>query len=201
MTEDGPYLLDPAHRRISLARPVTLVGRSPGCDLFIADRRASRRHAEIAWDGESCTLRDLDSDNGTFVNGQRLAAPQALADGDQIAVASALFTFRDPEATLREAGLPALAVDPDSGEVYVNRRPVALSAKERLLFELLYRSAGRPCSKAEIAQAVWPEYRQAAADYQVESLVKRLREKLEADPRRPRLVVTMPGRGYRLVVE
>ena len=36
MTDDAPYLLDPANRRISLARPVTLVGRSPGCDLFIA---------------------------------------------------------------------------------------------------------------------------------------------------------------------
>lgn len=201
MSDDAPYLLDPANRRISLARPKTLVGRAPGCDLFIADRRASRRHAEIAWDGESCTLRDLDSDNGTFVNGQRLAAPQALADGDQIVVASAVFTFRDPEATLREAGLPALIVDPDSGEVFAGRRPVALSGKERLLFELLYRNAGRPCSKAEIAQAVWPEYREAAADYQVESLVKRLREKVEVDPRQPRLVVTVAGRGYRLVVE
>jgi len=201
MTDDSPYLLDPVHRRFSLARPTTLLGRSPACQVYIPDRRASRRHAEIAWDGESCTLRDLDSDNGTFLNGQRLAAPQLLADGDQIAVASAAFTFRDPEATLREAGLPALAVDPDSGELYVGRRPVALSAKERLLFDLLYRSAGRPCSKAEIARAVWPEYRVAAADYQVESLVKRLREKLEADPRRPRLVITVPGRGYRLVVE
>jgi len=201
VTEDAPYLLDPASRRFSLARPATLIGRSPGCDLYIPDRRASRRHAEIAWDGEACTLRDLDSDNGTFLNGQRLATPRILTDGDQIAVASAVFTFRDPEATLREARLPALIVDPASGEVYVGRQPVALSAKERLLFDLLYRNAGRPCTKLEIAQAVWPEYQVAAADYQVESLVKRLREKLEADPRQPKLVVTAPGRGYRLVVE
>ena len=201
MTEDAPNLLDAASRRFSLARPTTLLGRSPACDLYIPDRRASRRHAEIAWDGETCTLRDLDSDNGTFLNGLRLAAPQTLTDGDQIAVASATFTFRDPEATLREARFPRLVVDPASGELHVNRRPVALSAKERLLFDLLYDNANRPCTKQEIAAAVWPEYQTAAADYQVESLVKRLREKLEADPRHPTLLLTVPGRGYKLIVE
>jgi len=201
MTEDSPYLLDPANRRFSLARPTTLLGRSPACHLYIADRRASRRHVEIAWDGESWTLRDLDSDNGTFLNGRRLAAPQTLTDGDQIAVASATFIFRDPEATLHETRLPRLIVDPVSGDLTVSRRPVALSAKERLLFDLLYRNAGRPCTKQEIAQAVWPEYHTTAADYQVESLVKRLREKVESDPRRPTLVVTVPGRGYKLVID
>jgi DNA-binding response OmpR family regulator len=201
MTEDAPYLLDTANRRFSLARPATLLGRSPACHLYVADRRASRRHAEISWDGDTCTLRDLDSDNGTFLNGLRLAAPHTLADGDQIAVASAAFTFRDPEATLHEARLPHLIVDPASGDLTVNRRPVTLSAKERLLFDLLYRNAGRPCTKQEIAQAVWPEYHTTAADYQVESLVKRLREKIELDPRQPTLLVTVPGRGYRLVAD
>jgi len=201
MTEDTPYLLDPANRRLSLARPTTLLGRSSACDLYIPDRRASRRHAEIAWDGETCTLRDLDSDNGTFLNGVRLAAPQTLADGDQISVASATFTFRDPEATLRESHSPRLIVDPAGGELYVNRRPVALSPKEQLLFDLLYRNAGRPCTKQEIAQAVWPGYQAAAADYQVESLVKRLREKLESDPRHPTLLLTIPGRGYKLITD
>ena len=201
MTEGAPYLLDPANRRFSLARPTTLIGRSPACDLYIPDRRASRRHAEISWDGESCTLRDLDSDNGTFLNGQCLAAPQPLADGDQIAVASAVFTFRDPEATLHESRLPRLIVDPVSGNLTVNHCPVALSAKEQLLFDFLYRNAGRPCAKADIAQAVWPEYQAAAADYQVESLVKRLREKLEPDPRHPLLILTVPGRGYKLTID
>ena len=201
MTDDSPYLLDPANRRFSLARPATLLGRSPGCDLYIPDRRASRRHAEIAWDGETCTLRDLDSDNGTFLNGQRLTAPHSLADGDQIAVASATFTFRDPEATLHEPRLPRLIVHPISGDLTVNRRPVVLSAKEHLLFDLLHQNAGRPCTKAEIAAAVWPEYQTAAADYQVESLVKRLREKLESDPRQPILLLTVPGRGYKLIVD
>jgi len=199
MTEDVPYLVDAAGRQFLLTARVIALGRHPNCDVYVPDRRASRRHAEISWDGEACTLRDLGSANGTFFNGRRIATPQVLHDGDEIAIASAVFTFHDPEATLRVAGIPLLVVDQASGEVWVNRNPVTLSSKERALFDLLYRNAGRPCSKQQIAEAVWPEYRAEVYDYQIESLVKRLREKLEPDPRQPVLILTMRGRGYRLV--
>lgn len=199
MTEDVPYLVDAAGRQFPLATPGLTLGRHTDCDVYVPDRRASRRHAEISWDGETCTLRDLGSANGTFLNGRRIATPQVLHDGDEIAVASAVFTFHDPEATLRVAGVPLLVVDQASGEVWVNRNPVALSSKEQALFDLLYRNAGRPCSKQQIAEAVWPEYRAEVYDYQIESLVKRLREKLEPDPRQPALLLTVRGQGYRLV--
>jgi two-component system response regulator MtrA len=166
--------------------------------VFIPDRRASRHHAEVRWDGEFCTLHDLDSANGTLLNGRRITAPQPLRDGDQIAVASATFTFHDPEATLREGDFPLLVVDETSGEAWVNREPVSLSPKERVLFDLLYRNASQPCSKRQIAVEVWPEYETQADDYQIESLVKRLREKLEPDPRNPVLILTVRGRGYKL---
>jgi DNA-binding response OmpR family regulator len=198
VTEDVPYLVDRAGRRFSLAGPVTTVGRSQDCDVFVPDRRASRRHAEIAWDGETCLLRDLESANGTFLNGRPIAG-ETLRDGDEIGVAGALFTFHDPDATLRDTDFPLLVVDDESGDVWVNRRPVSLSPKERLLFDLLRRSGGRPCSKREIGAAVWPEYKADAQGYQVESLVKRLREKLEPNPRNPVMLVTVRGRGYRLL--
>jgi DNA-binding response OmpR family regulator len=199
VTEDAPYLVDAAGRRFPLAGPTITLGRSPHCGVFIPDRRASRRHAEIAWGGETCTLRDLASANGTFLNGRRITAPETLRDGDEIAIVGAVFTFHDPEATLRAADFPLLVVDSASGEVWVNRNPVSFSPKERALFDLLYRSAGRPCSHEDIAAVVWPEYRAEAGDYQVEALVKRLREKLEPDPRNPTLILTVRGRGYKLV--
>ena len=198
MTDNGPCLVDAAGRQFPLANPVTTLGRSPNCDVFIPDRRASRRHAEIRWDGETCTLHDLGSTNGTSLNGHRTTAPQALRDGDLVAIASAVFTFRDPEATLHVTEFPRLVVDQASGELWVNQNPVSLSSKERALFALLHRNAGRVCSKQEIAEAVWPEYRAEVYDYQIESLVKRLREKLEPDPRQPVLILTVRGRGYRL---
>ena len=199
MTVETPYLIDQAGRRLSLAGPVTVLGRSPRCDIVIPDRRVSRRHAEIHWDGESTTLHDPHSANGTFLNGRRITAPQTLQDGDEITIADVTFTFRDPEATLRLGEFPLLVVDRDSGEVWVDRMPISLSPKEQALFDLLYQNAGRVYSKAEIAAAVWPEYQAEVYDYQVESLVKRLREKLEPDPRHPVLLLTRRGRGYKLV--
>jgi len=195
-----PYLTDEAGRRFPVASPAIALGRSPHCDVHIPDQRASRRHAEIAWDGETCTLRDLDSANGTFLNGRRITGPKVLHDHDEVAIASAVFTFHDPEATLRMGGFPLLVADPDSGEVWVNRRPVSLSKKEQVLFQLLYRHAGHICSKQEIAETVWPEYRAEVGDYQIESLIKRLRAKLEPDPRNPVLVLTVRGHGYKLAV-
>jgi hypothetical protein len=198
LTGNVPFLIDAAGRRFSVSASGITLGRSKKCDVFIPDQRASRRHAEVCWDGEFCTLHDLDSANGTLLNGRRIAAPQSLRDGDEIAVASAIFTFRDPEATIREDEFPLLVVDGASDEIWVNREPVSLSPKERALFDLLRRNTGQPCSKREIAAAVWPEYGAPADDYQVESLVKRLREKLEPDPRKPVLILTVRGRGYKL---
>jgi len=197
--ETTPYLVDRADRRFPLAGLVTTLGRSPNCQVFIPDRRASRRHAEIRWDGEICTLRDLDSANGVFLNSRHITAPQTLRDGDEIIIASAVFTFRDPEATIRATELPLLVVDRASGEVWVNRNPVSFSPKEQALFDLLYRNGGRACSKQEIAEAVWPEYQAEVYDYQIERLVKRLREKLEPEPHNPALILTVRGRGYNLV--
>jgi hypothetical protein len=195
----APFLVDAAGRRFFVSALGVTLGRSQKCDVFIPDQRASRRHAEVRWDGEFCTLHDLDSANGTLLNGRRITSPQSLRDGDEIAVASATFVFRDPEATIREDDFPLLFVDETSGEVWVNRELVSLSPKEQALFDLLHRNAGQPCSKREIAAAVWPEYEAPADDYQVESLVKRLREKLEPDPRNPVLILTERGRGYKLV--
>ena len=201
ITENVPCLLDSAGRRFLLTGQATILGRSSNCDVYIPDKRASRRHAEVDWDGETCTLRDLGSANGTFLNGHRITTTsQTLRDGDEIAIASAVFTFRDPEATIRVAEFPFLVTDEATGEVWVNRNLVLLSPKEQTLFDLFYRNAGQVCSKQQIADAVWPEYQAEVYDYQIESLVKRLRKKLEPDPRHPVLILTVRGRGYKLVV-
>ena len=198
MNEHAPYLTDAASRQFSLAEQVLWLGRSDKCSVYIADPRASRRHAEIRWDGETSTLSDLGSANGTFLNGRRITGTETLRDGDEITVASAVYIFHDPESTLRASKLPLLVVDAKSGEIWVNRKSVALSQKERTLFDLLYHHIDTPVGKQQIAQAVWPEYQAAVYDYQIESLVKRLREKLEPDSHTPVLILTLPGRGYKL---
>ena len=61
---------------------------------------------------------------------------------------------------------------------------------------------GVVCSKDELIRAVWPEdvvFTQGVRDDALAQLVRRLREKIEDDPARPRYVLTAPGRGYRYV--
>jgi pSer/pThr/pTyr-binding forkhead associated (FHA) protein len=200
MSDDAPYLIDQAGRKFSLVEPITTLGRLDKSNVFVPDHHASRHHAEIHWDGETCTLCDLGSANGTCLNGRRITAFAKLDDGDEISIASAIFTFRDPSSTLRSLNKPRLVVDSTTGEIWVNRKPVSLSPKEQALFDLLYQSSSAPVSKQQIAESVWPEYQAQVYDYQIESLVKRVREKIEIDPANPVLILTVHGRGYKLVV-
>lgn len=78
-----------------------LIGRSSEA-LPISDTTVSRRHCELTPDEGVWYIRDLNSQNGTYVNGQRIAERTRLRAGDQIRVGSSLFVFgvtesRDPE--------------------------------------------------------------------------------------------------------
>jgi len=70
----------------------TLIGRSPECDIFLDDVTVSRRHAEIAKDGERFVIRDLGSLNGTFVNRRRIEDAE-LADDDEVQIGKYRMTF------------------------------------------------------------------------------------------------------------
>ncbi len=72
--------------RVPLKGPMMTIGRDPTCDLHLDNRALSRRHAQIEKRGAAIWVRDLESQNGTFVNGERIGAPQALNGGDRIAV-------------------------------------------------------------------------------------------------------------------
>jgi hypothetical protein len=70
-----------------------LVGRDDTNDIPIADSSISVHHARFTRDGESYSLEDLGSRNGTFVNGEGVTAPRILADNDVIRFGRVLFTF------------------------------------------------------------------------------------------------------------
>lgn len=75
-----------------------------------------------------------------------------------------------------------------------------LTAKEALLLDYLWSYPEFLCEKDAIIQAVWPEdkvFNQGIRDDSLAQLVRRLRQKIEPDPRRPIHLVTVPGRGYR----
>jgi pSer/pThr/pTyr-binding forkhead associated (FHA) protein len=68
------------------------VGRDPHCDISVPDPLLSRRHAEFVASGQTVIVRDLNSRNGTLVNGRRL--PEAvLHPGDVVQIAQLVVTF------------------------------------------------------------------------------------------------------------
>lgn len=78
-------------QRYTLRMGKTTVGRSPENDLYLDDSQISRHHAEIVWDGARCLITDLNSRNGTFVNGRRLMPhlPELLRPGDRVSFGTA----------------------------------------------------------------------------------------------------------------
>ena len=68
------------------------VGRSAPAGLVVTDPRLSRRHFRMALSGDVAFVEDLDSRNGTWVNGERVQK-RALRDGDVIEAGGQVFVF------------------------------------------------------------------------------------------------------------
>ena len=81
---------------VGLGPDPVLIGRDPQNDVVLDDRRVSRKHAEIRLRLGRYTLYDLQSTNGTYVNGRRVAE-KVLDDGDKISVGGLELVFRSTE--------------------------------------------------------------------------------------------------------
>ena len=86
--EEGPD----ADKSIPL-RPVTTVGRAEDNVLMLDDPFASTNHAMVLWREGQWWLEDLESHNGTYLNGQRLDRPQRLTSGDHIRIGESILRF------------------------------------------------------------------------------------------------------------
>ncbi len=69
-----------------LDKPELFLGRDPGNDIVINDPEISRRHARLLLTGNTYTIEDLGSTNGTFIRGQRLSIPVNLRPGEIISL-------------------------------------------------------------------------------------------------------------------
>ena len=79
-------------KRREIASRRVVIGRSKDCDVQITDPNASRRHAELRQEGSAYWLIDLDSTNGTTVNGHRTSRSK-LDSGDTITIGSTDLLF------------------------------------------------------------------------------------------------------------
>jgi DNA-binding winged helix-turn-helix (wHTH) protein len=93
-------------RAISLLSGSNLIGRDVAALVWIDSSDVSRRHAQVTVGADAAVIEDLNSKNGTFLNGQRLGAPTTLSDGDTIRIGPASLAFRSaavPGPTLTSA--------------------------------------------------------------------------------------------------
>ena len=93
-----------------------------------------------------------------------------------------------------------LSIDFDYHRVTINHRPVKLTAREWSILRVLVNNAGRVIGPRQLLQEAWgPEYSNEF-DY-VRAYIRRLRKKLESDPKNPRHILLERGIGYRLVLQ
>jgi DNA-binding winged helix-turn-helix (wHTH) protein len=85
-------------REWRLARGSNLLGRDVDCDVRVDSATVSRHHARIVVRAERTTVEDLQSKNGTRVNGARVERTLTLRDGDRVQVGSVTMTYRIPKS-------------------------------------------------------------------------------------------------------
>jgi hypothetical protein len=87
--EDGKL----AGRRYVFDQAEVVLGRTPENDVVVPDEGASRKHARISQEGDTYQVEDMQSSNGTRVNGQPLNKPLKLRDGDLVQIGRVTFKF------------------------------------------------------------------------------------------------------------
>lgn len=168
-------------RSVPLPEGRTMVGRDPDADLCIEDEAISWNHLEIESRGGVLMATDLDSSNGTALNGEPLDRPRRLRDGDSLMLGSHRLEVSDPIPGGAGATVPAASP------------AVELTEEERATAVALvapYRSegafAGRPATRAEIAEALHVSER--TAQRRMDALAAKLDVSGDAGRDRPRQI-------------
>jgi predicted component of type VI protein secretion system len=167
-------------RSVALERERTVIGRSPEADITLEDEAVSWNHLEIERRGDVLMATDLDSSNGTALNGEPLDRPRRLRDGDTLIVGGHRLEISDGTG---RGGMTVPAEEPS----------VPLTEEERATASALvapYRSegafAGRPATRAELAEALYVSER--TAQRRLDALAAKLDIPGDAGRERPRLV-------------
>jgi DNA-binding response OmpR family regulator len=191
---------DGSLRELPVTADMLVLGRAEDCDVVIAGRLISRQHARLRREGHVYLIEDLESRNGTFLNGEPLREPAPLHDGDRIDLGgSTVVIFADGDATSTRPYAPAqgIWIDVDAQDVWVDGRRVSppLSPAQFTLLQLLLARADQVCSRAEIIDAVWPEASGGVSDEALDALIKRTRARLSETSPGQRYLVSLRGRG------
>lgn len=158
-----------------------VIGRGEGCEIRLDDEAVSWDHAEIEVRGPSLLCSDLDSRNGTLVNGEPLTRTRRLRSGDVITIGAHRLEVAIPPQQRHESTV-ALTTD-----------RVKLSDDERAVAHALVAPysdpgvrAGRPATRAEVAAELHVSER--TVQRRLDALAQKLQVPADAGRERPRLI-------------
>lgn len=187
------------------------IGRDSNCDIVIDDRQVSRRHAEIKInDEQEILINDLESKNGTFVNGVMIDKGKKLLDGDEVKIALVQrFVFVSSDATIPLEDFPVekkkgtkekrLLIDLDARRIWIGEKELSppLSVSQYELLQLLYKNEGTVVEREKIINAVWGEQEAVGVtDQAIDALVRRLRYRLKKTDPTHEYIITVRGVGF-----
>ena len=198
---------DSSKKNWDLEQETTLLGRGDDCDVVIDNRQVSRHHAKIIKNGDGYFLVDLNSKNGTFLNGEQLVGEaRLLQDGDQLGIAlSCRMVFVDADATAPLSVMTpsklGIKMDSDAKRVWVAGMEIVppLSLAQYTLLELLFQHKGGVVSREAIVAKVWEnEAADGVSEQAIDALARRLRERIAEVDADTQYIVTVRGHGFRL---
>jgi DNA-binding CsgD family transcriptional regulator len=141
MSENPIFLLHPSHMPapvVKLHEGMNLVGRDPICNVFLSDPSVSRFHAEILVCKATISVRDLDSRNGTYVEGKRVESADVQA-GQQLQFGCVQLQIANGAANdaLLGAGPETQSISDVFEWLQTDSGKVPLTAAERRVFDLI----------------------------------------------------------------
>lgn len=133
-----PFFLRSGQRDYIIVGDQFVVGRGTDVELSLVDDSVSRRHASFRIDGDTPTVVDLQSRNGTLVNGQPIVGSVTLEPGDVIFVGQHRFVLIDQHmANEIEHSKTTQPLQEDQRTALAPPALAALSKREREVLELL----------------------------------------------------------------
>lgn len=104
-----------------LDKPTIAIGRSTGNDIALDTTAVSRYHISVSLRGEQVVVEDLDSANGTYIDGVRMVAhqPHPLRDGDEIQIGDIRLIFHPSDSTRELTDLQPVESDQPTFKVEI----------------------------------------------------------------------------------
>jgi PAS domain S-box-containing protein len=165
---------DRSGQTVALTGDAVILGRHPGCDIRVPDETVSRRHARIIAQPDGFFVEDLQSRNGTYLNGQAVTTPARLCHLDRINIFNTTVEFHDDERN---------GVSSDSSAVAMTIDVLPpMKAKNPALYETT--------AEIDLTSALEP-HRDARSDIKLQAVLeitRYLRSTLESDEVLSRIV-------------